>query len=202
MNRHKRTLHGTPYTNQCPVCHLIFNRKDNFARHMKTHRRQTRAEPDKENVSNKRSATDLLDNAPRKKQRLLEINSTQNTNAIPQNSESTKETIENTENGDPENPPQMIESAMVTEPSSSKCNWCTQRKPMIPGKKFCQSCTENGRECRWCHRPLPERFYSKRTDVSDRCIDRYRRWQTGGGNKMALEGAVETRVLEPNPGNL
>lgn len=24
----------------------------------------------------------------------------------------------------------------------------------------------------------------------------------GGGNKTALEGAVETRVLEPNPGNL
>lgn len=66
LNRHKRTLHGTPYTNQCPVCHLILNRKDNFARHMKTHRKQIRADPNKENVSNKRSATDLPDNAPRK----------------------------------------------------------------------------------------------------------------------------------------
>jgi hypothetical protein len=79
---------------------------------------------------------------------------------------------------------------------------CAQMKSLLPGKKFCQSCSENGRECRWCHRPLPERFYSKRTDVCDRCIDRHRRWQTGGGNKTALEGAVETRVLDPNPGNL
>lgn len=62
---------------------------------MKTDSKQTRADPDKENVSNKRSVTDLPDNAPRKMQLLLEINSTQNTNVIPQNAESTKETAEN-----------------------------------------------------------------------------------------------------------
>jgi hypothetical protein len=169
---------------------------------MKTHRKEARADPDKENVSNKRTATDLPDNTPRKRQRLSEINASQNTDTIPQSAECAKETAENAENGDPENPLQVTENAMETEPSSSKCNWCTQLKSLLPGKKFCQSCSENGRECRWCHRPLPERFYSKRTDVCDRCIDRHRRWQTGGGNKTALEGAVETRVLEPNQGNL
>lgn len=93
-------------------------------------------------------------------------------------------------------PPQVIESAMVTEPSSSKCNWCTKRKPLIPGKKFCQSCSENGRECRWCHRPLPERFYSKRTDVCDRYIDRHRRWQTGGGAR----GCSRNQSVGAKPG--
>ncbi|KAK3083783.1 hypothetical protein FSP39_003181 [Pinctada imbricata] len=94
---------------------------------------------------------------------------------------------------------------METDPVNikGKCNWCTQMKELLPGKKFCQSCSENGRECRWCHRPLPERFYSKRTDVCDRCVDRRERWksQTGGG-KTALEGSVVTTELSPNPGNL
>ena len=49
-----------------------------------------------------------------------------------------------------------------------------------------------------------ERFYSQRTDVCDACINRRERWisQSGGGSNQAINGAAETNVLEPNPGNL
>ena len=97
------------------------------------------------------------------------------------------------------------ETTMDTDPRPDvgTCIWCTQQKPLLIGKKFCQSCGDGGRECRWCHRPLPERFYSKRTDVCDRCLDRRERWKTQtGGSKSALDGSVNTTVLDPNPGNL
>ena len=40
-----------------------------------------------------------------------------------------------------------------------KCCWCTFEKELIPGKRFCKACDEQGRECRYCHRPMPEQFY-------------------------------------------
>ena len=90
--------------------------------------------------------------------------------------------------------------------NKGKCNWCTQEKQLLPGKKFCHSCSQQGRECKWCHRPLPERFFSKRTDVCDRCITRRENWitrqQHGGGHVNALEGTAQTEIIEPNPGNL
>lgn len=52
------------------------------------------------------------------------------------------------------------------------CIWCTQQKQLLPGKRFCAECGENGQECRWCHRLLPEMFHSRRTDVCDTCITR------------------------------
>ena len=62
--------------------------------------------------------------------------------------------------------------------NQGKCNWCTQEKLLLPGKKFCHSCSLQGRECKWYHRPLPERFFSKRTDVCDRCPTRRENWIT------------------------
>ena len=52
---------------------------------------------------------------------------------------------------------------------------------------------------------LPERFYSLRTDICDRCIHRRDNWKTrqqqGGGNvSNALEGTVQTEIIEQNPG--
>ena len=40
-----------------------------------------------------------------------------------------------------------------------KCCWCIFEKELIPGKRFCKACDEQGRECRYCHRPMPEQFY-------------------------------------------
>ena len=110
-----------------------------------------------------------------------------------------------TEENKQQNIPSNTETAMDTDPPPDvgTCIWCTQIKTLLPGKKFCKSCSDGGRECRWCHRPLPERFYSKRTDVCDRCLDRRERWKTQtGGSKSALDGSVNTTVLDPNPGNL
>lgn len=80
-------------------------------------------------------------------------------------------------------------------------------KVLLPGKRFCEECAKNGRECQWCHRPLPERFYSKRIDVCDTCINRRERQrrannQTGGNSvSAALDGAAETTSIDPQPGN-
>jgi len=85
------------------------------------------------------------------------------------------------------------------------CNWCGHHKVLRVGKKFCESCGKVGRECGWCHRPLPERFYGKSLDVCDSCIRRRENYiQRGGGanTKEALDGSVQTTSLEPNPGNL
>ena len=86
------------------------------------------------------------------------------------------------------------------------CNWCTQKKVLLPNKKFCADCDQQGRECKWCHRPLPERFYSERTDICDRCVKRRQNWtnrqQQGGGRINALEGTAQSEVIEPNAGNL
>ena len=88
-----------------------------------------------------------------------------------------------TEQGVQEN--HNTETAMDTDspPDIGTCIWCTQSKSLLPGKKFCKSCGDGGRECRWCHRPLPERFYSKRTDICDRCLDRRERWKNTDGWK-------------------
>lgn len=183
LNRHSRTVHSSPYVKEYPNCHLKFNRQDNFARHVKTHRE---TDPYKENhtkpAAKKRTAVNLLDEKPAKRQRLSTI-------IIAQNKEN---------GGNAWTRDQQVTQDAETD----KCNWCTQRKPLILWKFFCQSCAEGGRECRWCHRLFPERLYSQRTDVCDSCIDRRKRRQTGWGNKTALETALETRVLEPIPGNL
>lgn len=70
---------------------------------------------------------------------------------------------------------------------------------------FCEWCGEQGRECNWCHRPLPERFYGSRTDVCDSCATRREnsvtRQQTGSG-ASALNDTAQTKELDPNQGNL
>ena len=89
-----------------------------------------------------------------------------------------------------------------------KCNWCGHEKELLDGKKFCESCGLNGRECNWCHRPLPERFYGKRNDVCDSCVTRRDNYVQRGGNAtarataQALEGTVESTRIYPTPGNL
>ena len=50
-----------------------------------------------------------------------------------------------------------------------------------------------------CHRPLPERFFSKRTDVCDRCTTRRENWitrqQQGGGHVSAWRGQPKLQSL-------
>lgn len=97
-------------------------------------------------------------------------------------------------------------SSKSAEKETGQCNWCLQEKVLIAGKKYCYTCSEQGRECRSCHRPLPERLFSKKTETCDSCTNRRERFiarqQQGGGRVRALEGTAETETMEPNPGNL
>ena len=49
-----------------------------------------------------------------------------------------------------QNVPQNMETVMDTDPPADvgTCIWCTQMKTLLPGKKFCKSCGDGGRECR------------------------------------------------------
>lgn len=75
------------------------------------------------------------------------------------------------------------------EEKTGTCNWCMQEKALVSGKKFCQTCAEQGRECGSCHRPLPERFFSKAIDICDSCTSRRERF-------VAVNSRVEE---EPEP---
>lgn len=82
---------------------------------------------------------------------------------------------------------------------TGKCNWCGLTKTRVPGKRFCIECGEKGRECKWCRKPKPERFYSTKVDVCNSCITRRDSYvQRGGGAKQeALDGAVATHTFIP-----
>jgi hypothetical protein len=88
--------------------------------------------------------------------------------------------------------------------NKGKCNWCGYDKELLENKKFCEACGSNGREYNWSHRPLPERFYGKRTDVCDSCITRRENYVQRGGNVKidALDSTVETTTMHHSPGNL
>lgn len=47
---------------------------------------------------------------------------------------------------------------MVTEPSSSKCNWCTQRKPLIPGKNSARAVPRMDENAGGVTDPCPSAF--------------------------------------------
>ncbi|XP_021341715.1 uncharacterized protein LOC110442433 [Mizuhopecten yessoensis] len=149
---------------------MSFNRKDNFNRHIKSHKENT--PPNK-----KRKVEEMLDTTHSK-------------------SPKRQCTRESSDAGKADSKTVKIEG---------KCIWCTRMKSLLPGKRFCAPCGEQGRECNWCHRPLPERFYGRRTDVCDRCLTRREAWTTRqqrGGGIEALEGTAQSETLDPNPGNL
>ena len=183
LDRHYRTTHGsTPYANECSVCHLKFNRRDHYNRHRKVHSTENGADlPSLE----RKSADILTDQDTRQNEQNIDKGKDLTKNKVKKRFEISGENVKAVE-------------------TNGKCIWCTKWKPLLQGKKFCRGCSKNGRECNWCHRPLPERFYSQRTDVCDACINRRERWisQSGGGSNKALNGAAETKVLDPNPGNL
>ena len=55
----------------------------------------------------------------------------------------------------------------------SKCNWCCQVKRLLATKKFCMKCSLQGKECRYCHRPMPERFYTLSENVCNSCFKKH-----------------------------
>ena len=114
------------------------------------------------------------------------------------------------ENGSPPEKNRATQNTAECKPATKqssnigKCNWCTQSKILVENKKFCDDCGQQGRECKWCHRPL--HFYSEITDICVRSIKRRQNWtnrqQQGGGQINALEGTAQSESKEPNAGNL
>ena len=86
----------------------------------------------------------------------------------------------------------------------SKCNWCCQDKNLIKDKPYCVECSNKGRECKHCIRPLPEKYYNRNVDICDTCSTKrenyIKRIQTGG-SKSSLKGTVETQEILPNDQN-
>lgn len=90
--------------------------------------------------------------------------------------------------------------ARESEKIDATCNWCGKARHLLPGKKYCQTCGEGGRECKRCRRPLPERFYSRSVAVCDTCLKkRDNIYNTVGGaaTKSALSGVVESMDIKP-----
>ena len=77
------------------------------------------------------------------------------------------------EDGDMGTPIKRIKSTETASPisvTSSDCNWCGHKKKLVDHKSYCFDCSVDGRECRHCHRPLPERYYSRDINNCDACV--------------------------------
>ena len=53
-----------------------------------------------------------------------------------------------------------------------KCCWCLVDTNLIEGKKFCNECNNKGKECRHCHRPMPERFFAYHPNRCNACYNK------------------------------
>lgn len=94
---------------------------------------------------------------------------------------------------------------LVTIESTKQVCWCSKQNILLPRKICCGPYGEQGRECSWCHRPLPEPFYGNRTDVCEKCLMRRETWtnrQQRGAGIEALDGTANIETIYPNPGNL
>ena len=56
---------------------------------------------------------------------------------------------------------------------TGRCNWCCREKILLPSKPFCAVCSAQGRECSYCHRPMPERFYNLSSRTCNSCIRKH-----------------------------
>ena len=93
------------------------------------------------------------------------------------------------------------ESNKCKSSQPSECNWCGQKKKLIQDKKYCDECSKHGRECKNCHRPMPEKYYSRDVFRCDACYTKRERRLLMGGGKISLGGAVETQNILPNEHN-
>ena len=191
---HNRTVHTDTKDYQYSVCFAHFNRADSLRRHARIHQRKREHDQDDSNFSPvKQSKTNQ------------DIRSCESVDA---NSTMTRKRQHDPNENDIPPAKQSHHSALrksATNATIGKCIWCAQNNALLPNK-FSASCGDQGRECKWCRRPLPERFYSVRTDVCDRCITRRQnvlsRQQHGGVKVNALEETAQTETLQPNTGNL
>ena len=94
-----------------------------------------------------------------------------------------------------------LENNSCASPQPSECNWCGQRKKLMSHKPYCVDCSKKGRECKQCHRPMPEKYYSRDVSVCDACCTKREKRLHRGGAQTSLCGAVEIQKILPSEHN-
>ncbi|XP_033757205.1 uncharacterized protein LOC117339622 [Pecten maximus] len=193
------TVQQPAKTNKCVECNKVFKQKSHLLRHERTFHGDS--------IKYTCAQCSVVFNRKDNFKRHLKMHKE---NTPPNRKRKADETCNNIQSKFPksrdigENRDQEKADSKTAE-NEGKCIWCSRVRSLLPGKKFCKTCGDQGRECNWCHRPLPERFYGKRTDVCDGCLTRRDTWNTRqqrGGGIEALEGTARLETLDPNPGNL
>ena len=69
-------------------------------------------------------------------------------------------------------PMKTVESNQCTSHQPSYCSQCGQKNKLIQNKKYCDECSKMGRECKHCHRPIPEKYYNWDEFLCDACYNK------------------------------
>lgn len=78
------------------------------------------------------------------------------------------------------------------QPKQSKCAWCCRSVPLMNGKKYCVKCGHEGKECAYCHRPMPHRFFSLSDRICNACCRKYSKQATKRKARIRNDRKVTT----------
>ena len=76
----------------------------------------------------------------------------------------------NTPNKTPQRPTTLALDTSPPSGNQGKCIWCLTVRSLLPGKRFCAECSAQGCECAYCHRPMPERFFTFSERLCNACF--------------------------------
>ena len=76
----------------------------------------------------------------------------------------------NTPNTAPTRPTTLALNTSPPSGNQGKCIWCLTVRALLPGKRFCAECSAQGCECAYCHRPMPERFFTFSERLCNACF--------------------------------
>ena len=76
----------------------------------------------------------------------------------------------NTPSKAPQRPTTLALNTSPPSGNQGKCIWCLTVRALLPGKRFCAECSAQGCECAYCHRPMPERFFTFSERLCNACF--------------------------------
>ena len=179
--RHERTVHGD-VVHKCELCNASFNRLSNLMRHR------------------------IIHNKHKAEKNIFHSDTITQPNTYTSHQYNKRPAEESNYHND-------TKRVKIIDPkpcdlhqhTGQKCNWCGHNKELAAHKPFCVECSKKGRECRNCHRPLPERYYNREVNVCDACCTKRNnfmgRLQSGAG-QTSLGGVVEIQKIIPSEQNM